>query len=56
MIFCPTSENFKQFSYKTKCCYGHVEGSFDSLIKETFDKKPKTIQYRSEKKILEAFF
>ena len=40
----------------SKCCYEHVEGSFDNLIKKTFDKKPKTIRYRSEKKFLEAFF
>ena len=39
-----------------KCCYGHVEGSFDNLIKKSLDKKPKTIRSRSEKKYKKGFF
>ena len=42
-------------SFLTKCCYGHVEGSFDNFIKKTFDRKRKTVRSRSEKKLLEAF-
>ena len=43
-------------SFLTKCCYGHVEGSFDNLIKKTFDRKRKTVRSRSEKKLMEALF
>ena len=45
-----SDEKIHKNIFSLKGSYRHVEGSFDNLIKKTFDKKPKTIRYRFEKK------